>query len=84
MQTQDAIATQLVALASKCFGRPEAEIDRAKPLQDQGADSLGFADFLFDVEDSFGVEIATKTEVLHNMKTIDELAAYIALHQKAA
>jgi len=84
IQTPDAIADQLVKLASKCFGRPEAEISRDVPLQEQGADSLGFADFVFDVEDSFGVDITGQPEVAGTLKTIAELADYIAARKSPA
>jgi acyl carrier protein len=55
---------QLLELIEKKYKIDPASIDPKASMLEQGIDSLALAEFLFDVEDHFGVDIpATRTEV---------------------
>ena len=69
-------------LAAKQFGADPATIDVDLPVQQLGADSLGFLEFLFELEDQFGVPIPQESVV--NVKTLRELATVIDGLQAAA
>lgn len=81
--TLDAVAQKIAELAALTMGKDPSAVQRNEPLENQGVDSLGFAEFIFEVEDSFGVELSDREKVLPGLRTIDDLAAYI-VQQKAA
>lgn len=70
------IQPQLLTLAARRAGREVADIDPKASIQDLGIDSLGLAEFLFDVDDEFGVAIGE--EELKTARCLDDLAALIA------
>lgn len=80
--TIESIAEQLAEIAGKAVGKASSDIDRTVSLREQGIDSLMLAELIFEVEDTFGVEIANEKEMLAQMETVNEIAAYI-LAQKA-
>lgn len=80
--TIESIAEQLAEIAGKAVGKPSSDIDRGVSLREQGIDSLMLAELIFEVEDTFGVEIANEKEMLAQMETVNEIAAYISA-QKA-
>lgn len=82
-QNLDAVAQKIAELAALSMGKDPAAINRAQPLDSQGVDSLGFAEFIFEVEDLFGVALTDREKVNDGLRTIDDLAAYI-VQQKAA
>lgn len=63
------------ALAAKQFGADPQAIDVNAPVEQLGVDSLGFLEFLFELEDHFGISIPQKSVV--SVKTLAELAAVI-------
>jgi acyl carrier protein len=70
---------QLQELIHKKYNIDPATLDPDASMLEQGIDSLALADFLFDVEDHFGIDIpATRTDV-NSMaglaRIIDELLA---------
>lgn len=81
--TFDSVAQKLAELAALTLGKEPSAVQRSEPLDSQGVDSLGFAEFIFEVEDSFGVELSDREKVLPGLRTIDDLAAYI-VQQKTA
>ncbi len=62
-------------LASKQFGRDAADIDADAPFDKMGADSLGMLEFLFELEDHFGISIPQEDAV--KASTIRSLAALV-------
>ncbi|MDR1995394.1 acyl carrier protein [Azonexus sp.] len=55
--------TQLQELIKEKYQIDPATIDPNAPMLEQGIDSLALAEFLFDVEDRFGIDIpATRTD----------------------
>jgi len=82
--TVESVAQKLTELAAPSLGKQPSEIERGTPLDAQGVDSLAFAEFIFEVEDAFGVEVANEKKVHDNMRTINDLAAYIVARQPAA
>jgi acyl carrier protein len=65
----------ITELASKQFGRDAAEIDVDATFDKLGADSLGMLEFLFELEDHFGISIPQDEAV--NAKTIRALASLL-------
>lgn len=70
------IQAQLLTLAARRAGREVADIDPKSSIQDLGIDSLGLAEFMFDVDDEFGVAISE--EELKSTRCLDDLAEVIA------
>jgi acyl carrier protein len=62
-------------LAAKQFGGEIDDIDENAPVDKLGIDSLGFLEFLFELEDVFGFSIPQ--ESVANVRTLGELAAAI-------
>lgn len=84
VQSLDTVAQKIAELAAQTMGKDASTIERAKPLDSQGVDSLGFAEFIFEVEDLFGVELSDRDKVREGLRTIDDLAAYIVSQQALA
>ena len=62
-------------LAAKQFGGVANDIDIDAPVDQLGIDSLGFLEFLFELEDKLGISIPQ--ESVTNVKTLRELADVI-------
>lgn len=67
-------------LAAKQFGVDAETIDENVPITELGIDSLGFLEFMFELEDAFGFPIPQESvahvRTLHELATaIDELIA---------
>jgi acyl carrier protein len=62
-------------LAAKQFGREAHAIDETAPVDTLGIDSLGFLEFLFELEDKFAISIPQ--ESVAGVKTLRELATVI-------
>jgi acyl carrier protein len=63
-------------LAAKQFGIEQPDsIDVNVPVDQLGADSLGFLEFLFELEDKFAMPIPQ--EAVANVRTLAELATVI-------
>ena len=71
MTTLDAICE----LAATTFGGDASQLDPDAPIQQLGADSLGYLEFLFELEGRFDVVI--DQEDAKHVKTIRELGALI-------
>lgn len=84
VQSLDTVAQKIAELAAQTMGKDASAIERSKPLDSQGVDSLGFAEFIFEVEDLFGVELSDRDKVHEGLRTIDDLAAYIVSRQALA
>jgi acyl carrier protein len=61
--------------AAKQFGREPSSIDEDATVDQLGIDSLGFLEFLFELEDAFGFPIPQ--ESVNDVRTLRELAAAI-------
>jgi acyl carrier protein len=75
--TIESIAQQLAEITAKSVGKQPSDMLRDVSLREQGVDSLGFGELVFEVEDTFGVEIANQKEVFADMETINAIALYI-------
>ncbi len=62
-------------LAAKQFGGEPDKIDENMPVDQLGIDSLGFLEFLFELEDHFSLSIPQ--ESVANVRTLRELATVI-------
>jgi acyl carrier protein len=78
MQTLDRIKD----LAIKELSLDPATIDPQAPLAKLGVDSLTFIDFMFKVEEEFGVTVSD--EDLRNIKCFADLERHISASLQAA
>jgi acyl carrier protein len=70
----DTLAT-IKELAAKQFGGEPESIDENAPVDQLGIDSLGFLEFLFELEDKFAFPIPQ--ESVAKVRTLRELATAI-------
>ncbi|OFZ88560.1 MAG: hypothetical protein A2W21_13405 [Betaproteobacteria bacterium RBG_16_66_20] len=77
MQTLDRIKD----LAIKELSLDPGKIDANAPLADLGVDSLTFIEFMFKVEDEFGVKVSD--EDLRSIKCLADLERHIAASLQA-
>jgi acyl carrier protein len=69
-------------LAAREFSIDAGKLDAAASLESLGIDSLGFIEFMFKVEEEFGV--AVSDEDLKGIKTLADLERYVASALAAA
>jgi acyl carrier protein len=62
-------------LAAKQFGGDPEAVDENAPVDQLGIDSLGFLEFLFELEDKFGISIPQDS--VATVKTLAELTTVI-------
>ena len=62
-------------LAATQFGGEPDAIDENAPVDQLGIDSLGFLEFLFELEDKLGISIPP--ESVNGVKTLAELATAV-------
>ena len=67
--------SRIKELAAQQFGGDPNAIDENKPVDQLGIDSLGFLEFMFELEDKFGFPIPQ--ESVQHVKTLAELATAI-------
>jgi acyl carrier protein len=63
-------------LAAKEFSLSPEGLDPAAPLDTLGIDSLSFIEFMFKVEEEFGVSVSD--EELKSIKTLGDLERHVA------
>ena len=63
-------------LASKEFSLDANALDPSAPLDSLGIDSLAFIEFMFKIEEAFGVAVAD--EHLKSIKTLGDLERQVA------
>jgi acyl carrier protein len=66
---------RIKALAAKQFGGEPEAIDEDAPVDQLGIDSLGFLEFMFELEDAFGFPIPQ--ESVQHVRTLRQLASAI-------
>lgn len=69
-------------LAAKEFSIDPTRLDPAAPLDTLGVDSLSFIEFMFKIEEEFGVSVSD--EDLRNIKTLADLERHVAAALAAA
>ena len=69
-------------LAAKEFSLDPARLDPAAPLDSLGVDSLSFIEFMFKIEEEFGVSVTD--EELKGIKTLADLERQVAAALAAA
>ena len=67
---------RIKALAAKEFSIDANGLDPAAPLDTLGIDSLSFIEFMFKVEEEFGVSVSD--EELRTIKTLADLERHVA------
>ena len=56
--------TRIKELAAKQFGGEADALDENAPVDQLGVDSLGFLEFLFELEDQLGVSIPQESALI--------------------
>ena len=69
-------------LAIKELALDPAKIDPSAPLADLGIDSLTFIEFMFKIEDEFGVKVSD--EDLRGIKCLADLERHVGASLQAA
>ncbi len=69
-------------LAAKEFSLDAGKLDPVAPLDSLGIDSLSFIEFMFKVEEEFGVTVSD--EDLKGIKTLADLERHVAASLAAA
>ena len=64
----------LQALIHEKFGIDPAELDAHASMREKGVDSLALVEFLFAIEDRFGISLSDKDS---NVDTLAELALVV-------
>jgi acyl carrier protein len=68
--------TRIKQLAAQEFSIEPGKLDAAASLESLGIDSLGFIEFMFKVEEEFGV--AVSDDDLKGIKSLADLERYVA------
>ena len=66
---------RIKALAAKEFSIDPSGLDASAPLDTLGIDSLGFIEFMFKVEEEFGISVSD--EDLRSIKTLADLERHV-------
>ena len=74
--------SRIKELACKEFSLEATKLDPAAPLDALGIDSLSFIEFMFKVEEEFGVSVSD--EDLKDIKTLRDLERHVAAALSAA
>jgi len=69
-------------LAAKEFSLDPSRLDPAAPLDTLGVDSLSFIEFMFKIEEEFGITVSD--EDLKSIKTLGDLERHVAAALSAA
>jgi acyl carrier protein len=69
-------------MAAKEFSIDPGGLDPAAPLDKLGVDSLSFIEFMFKIEEEFGVSVSD--EDLRSIKTLADLERHVAAALLAA
>ena len=69
-------------LAAQEFSLEAAQLDAAASLESLGIDSLSFIEFMFKIEEEFGV--AVSDDDLRGIKTLSDLERHVAAALAAA
>lgn len=77
----DTIA-RIKELAAKEFSLEPARLDPAAPLDTLGIDSLSFIEFMFKIEEEFGVSVSDQD--LKSIRTLGDLERHVAAALQAA
>ena len=73
---------KIKALAAKEFSLDADKLDPVAPLDTLGIDSLSFIEFMFKIEEEFGITVSD--EDLKTIKTLTDLERHIAAALAAA
>jgi acyl carrier protein len=73
---------RIKALAAKEFSIDPNSVDPAAPLDALGIDSLSFIEFMFKVEEEFGISVSD--EDLRGIKNLGDLERHVAAALAAA
>lgn len=84
MATAAEVREQLLEILSGILEEPPKYQEGADIFEDFGLDSLDQIEFLFSIEQKFGVKIVDDTFEEQGLRQFDRLAAYLVEHQAGA
>ena len=73
---------RIKALAAKEFSLEPGKLDPQAPLETLGIDSLAFIEFMFKIEQEFGISVSD--EDLRGIRTLGDLEHHVAASLQAA
>lgn len=73
---------RLREMAAKEFSLDPSKLDPAAPLDSIGVDSLSFIEFMFKIEEEFGITVSD--EDLKGIKTLGDLERHVGAALAAA
>lgn len=79
-QTTDALVDMIRSFKGADFVEPVGEVDSLYFTEDFGLDSLDIINLLFEIDEKFGVKVATDDIVEHQLLIVSNMAAYIIEH----
>jgi acyl carrier protein len=78
------VRDQLLTILSGMLETPPVYAPGADIFEDFGLDSLDQIEFLFNIEEQFGVKIVDETFEEQGLRQFDRLVAHLVEHQPAA
>ena len=83
MRNESEVRDQLLAILSAMLDEPPHYAPGADIFEDFGLDSLDQIEFLFSIEEKFGVKIADETFEEQGLRKFDQLVSHLVAHQAA-
>ena len=84
MRNESEVRDELLAILSGLLDDPPAYVPGADIFEDFGLDSLDQIEFLFSIEQQFGVKIVDETFEEQGLRQFDRLVAHLVEHQGLA
>jgi acyl carrier protein len=84
MRSEAEVRDALMTILSGLIEEPPKYVPGADIFEDFGLDSLDQIEFLFNVEQQFGVKIVDETFEEQGLRQFDRLVAYLAENQRLA
>jgi acyl carrier protein len=82
MRSESEVREQLLTILTKLVEEPPKYVPDADIFEDFGLDSLGQIEFLFTIEQRFGVPIVDETFEEQGLRNFDRLVAHLVERQQ--
>jgi acyl carrier protein len=84
MRNELEVRSQLLSILSRLLDDPPGYAPGADIFEDFGLDSLDQIEFLFSIEEAFGLKITDETFEEQGLRQFDRLVAHLVEHQRQA